>query len=408
MTVVLGTGGKPVEQWAFGIVSEVADIRRKMPILEDIAYFNTGSRGPLSEPVVRAWREALEQEFVLGRQGPWYADARKQARRDLRQGYARLLSVEPATIAITGSTSESMNTVLMAHDWRDGDEIVTTDSEFPSLVTPLSLLAHRFGVVVRVARMPIHADGLSPDQVQREVVDRLAAQINSRTRLLALSHVLYNSGLVLPLKEVTALAHQHGATVMFDGAQSFAAIPIDLAAAGTDYYAFPAQKWLCGPEGLGGLYVASHRLDELLPVSTRTAPTAKLSGDFVPHEGALRYEAASFDLPRLRAATAALEHFGALAPDFAFVRNHALARRFYDGLEAKSYARLVSPHGFASLIGFELTEWNDRAAVARLRELGFAIRRVPCNVLRISFGYFNLESEVDRLLDALDRLVAER
>lgn len=77
------------------------------------------------------------------------------------------------------------------------------------------------------------------------------------------------------------------------------------------------------------------------------------------------------------------------------------------GLDAIPAANLVSPEGYVSLVGFDLAGWRDTDAVARLRDKGFLVRRVPGNLLRISFGYFNLEQEVDDLLRAVEELAAE-
>lgn len=385
-------------------VLDIAAIRADMPALEACVYLNTGSRGPMARSVVDAWRAGIVDEFEKGRQGPWYADARKAARKGLRQGLADLLGVPTANLAITTSTSDAMAMVLFAHRWQAGDEIVTTDSEFPSLVTPLALLARRFGVVVRVARMPLFGQGEDASTVRAAAVAAIAAEMTARTRLVAVSHVIYSTGLVLPARELAAAVHAGGAALMLDGAQSFAALPVAPAADGVDYYTFPAQKWLGGPEGLGGLYVASERIGELDWQPTRSAEAAEYDGTFEPRPGALRFEAASFDLPRLMAGAEAAARFLRLGPDAVFARNHALARRFADGLAAIPAARRASPEGFASLIGFELDGWEDKAAVAALRDLGFSIRRVPGNLLRISFGYFNRESEVDGLLEAVASL----
>ena len=388
-------------------MASVDDIRSRMPAIQVNTYFNTGSRGPLSEPVVNVWKQSLEEEFTRGRQGPWYSKARNEARQNLRQGFARVLGTNPETLAITTSTTEAMNTVLTNLTWNTGDEIVTTDSEFPSLNTTLSLLAKRFGVIVRVVIMPTAAERFDASLVERAVLERFEAQISDRTRLLVFSHVLYNSGLRLPLDAICRLAGNHNFSVLCDAAQSIGTLPLNLTASNVDYYAFPGQKWLCGPEGIGGLYVAPQRLADLNLVSTRTAEEIDLSGRFVPRSGALRFEAASFDLPRLRAMGAALNWFFELGPEFIFDRNHTLARRFVQGLEAIPGTSVVSPEGFVSLVGFHMADWHDTDAVTKLRDMGFLIRRVPGNILRSSFGYFNLEQEVDDLLQAVKELANE-
>ncbi len=135
---------------------------------------------------------------------------------------------------------EGLGTALMGMTWSPGDEIITTFEEHPGLLLPLALLARRFGVVTRYADIGDGASG---------VVEALADRITSRTRVIALSHVLWSTGAVLPLREISELARQHELMVVVDGAQSAGQVPVDLHAMGIDAYAMAGQKWLCGPEG---------------------------------------------------------------------------------------------------------------------------------------------------------------
>ena len=129
---------------------------------------------------------------------------------------------------------------------RPGDEIVTTDNEHAGLLEPLAALTRRYGVVVRVAEALQSADPL----------DAIAAQIGPRTKVVALSHVLWANGRILPLREIAEAAHAAGAPLLVDGAQGVGAIDVDPAALGADAYAGPGQKWLCGPNGVGFLWLA--------------------------------------------------------------------------------------------------------------------------------------------------------
>src|SRR5690606_8258970 len=101
------------------------------------------------------------------------------------------------------------------------------------------------------------------DDDHLDLIDKFRAAINDRTRLVSLSHVSWKTGTVFPLAEVARAAHQHGALVAVDGAQSGGAIGIDVKKLDVDFYAIPGQKWLCGPEGTGALYVRRERLADL-------------------------------------------------------------------------------------------------------------------------------------------------
>ena len=152
----------------------------------------------------------------------------------------------PERIALTHSTSGGINLVLGGLAFGPGDEIVTTDNEHPGLLEPLAALARRYGVVVRVAEA-LH--GTDP-------LDAIAAHIGPRTKVVALSHVLWANGRILPLREIAEAAHAAGTPLVVDGAQGVGAIEVDPAALGVDVYPRPGQKWLCGPNGVGFLWLA--------------------------------------------------------------------------------------------------------------------------------------------------------
>src|SRR5205807_5797199 len=161
----------------------------------------------------------------------------------LREGYARVLGAEVDQVALTGSTTDGVNTILSGLDLRPGDEIVTSDEEHPGLLAPLGRARRRCGVTVRAVPFT-----------------ELAAAVSETTRLVACSHVSWVSGRVLDMASLRST----GVPVLLDAAQALGAIPVDVAALGCDYYAASGQKWLCGPEGSGCLYVRSDRLDELV------------------------------------------------------------------------------------------------------------------------------------------------
>lgn len=125
---------------------------------------------------------------------------------------------------------------------------------------PLAMLRQRYGVKVTFADVG-HGDA-------ERTLDAFDGAIHSGVKMVVLSHVLYTTGATLPLKEITAMAHAAGSIIHIDGAQSVGAIPVDVDDLGIDYYAFPGQKWLCGPDSSGGFFVRSDQVDSLSPTFT--------------------------------------------------------------------------------------------------------------------------------------------
>jgi L-cysteine/cystine lyase len=213
--------------------------RALFPVLEHIAYLNAGTFGPLARPTREAIAGQLRRDLEHGRSGKPYIEQMQAARATLRGLFAALVGAAPERGALTYSTTDGCNIVLAGLGLQPGDEIVTTDAEHFGLAGPV----FTSGATVRVARV----DGLGPE----ELLDAIVAKVTPRTRLLAVSHVLWTTGITL---DVWALRERTGVPVLVDGAQSAGAIPVDVG--GLDYYTVSGQKWLCGPDTTGALYIA--------------------------------------------------------------------------------------------------------------------------------------------------------
>jgi len=222
----------------------------------------------------------------------WGRTARPERERSTRQhtqrvlhGFARLLNAKTDEIALTRSTTEGMNAVLWGIDWQPGDRVLTTGLEHEAVLVPLSRLERRHQV--KIERVDIGV-GL-PSQV----LEAFERALEHPTRLIAISHVAYTTGAVLPLAELTELAHRNGVLVAVDAAQAAGALPIDMESSGVDFYALPGQKWLCGPEGMGALYVAERHWDALHATYGGFESIENAGADpadFAPRAGARRFE----------------------------------------------------------------------------------------------------------------------
>jgi L-cysteine/cystine lyase len=247
--------------------------RALFPVLERFAYLNTGTLGPLSRPTLAAMEERLRFDQEHGRGGQSWFETVVDLRGLVRDQLAALVGASSAQLALTSSTTDGCNIVLSGLELGPGDEVVTTDSEHPGLLLPLHVSRARVRVA-EVAARPT-ADALST----------ILSCITPRTRLLALSHILWTTGQLMPVHE---LKRESGLPVLVDGAQSVGAIPVEVGE--LDYYTVSGQKWLCGPESLGALYV--RHPDELgigIP-SYFAQKSLEPDGTFVPKEGAARFD----------------------------------------------------------------------------------------------------------------------
>ena len=275
-------------------------IRAEMPAVANRVYLNTGTCGPLSSITIGAINQTNADELALGRADAGGFKLLAQALAETRAAFARLVKADPAQIALTHHTTEGMNIVAHGLTWQPGDEVITTTSEHDGGLLPLYVLRQRYGVTLKLV-----------DLTPGDVLAQLEAAFTPHTRLLVFSHVTWNTGLRLPLSELVALAHRHYALTLVDGAQSAGAIPLDLPASGVDFYALPGQKWLCGPEGTGALYVRHDRLSLLgltfAGYSSIEESGYDLTGYFMPAKGARRYEVGSIYRPGVKGMIANLD-----------------------------------------------------------------------------------------------------
>jgi L-cysteine/cystine lyase len=306
-------------------------------------------------------------DLAEGRSGNARREAAAEVRARLTEQLGALLNVPRDSLVLTSSTTEGCNIVITGSPLEPDDEVVTTDAEHPGLLAPLIAS----GAVVRTAGVL--------EKPAEEALDAILAQVTPRTRLIALSHVLWLNGHVLPIAEIKL---RTGLPVLVDGAQSVGAIPVDASVA--DYYTVSGQKWLCGPELTGALYVAE-------PSSLKP----QLAGYGAMYlEGIDRLGLLHHPLAMLAGLSAAVED----RPEWSFegaAETTALCRA---ALVAAGLTVHSEP-GQGTLLAFEV-EGDPAAAVERARELGVVVRSLPNGWVRASVGWWNDETDVERLVRA--------
>jgi L-cysteine/cystine lyase len=297
----------------------------------------------------------------------------------VRIALADELGVKPAALALTTSTTEGCSTVVGGLDLRPDDEVVTTDVEHFGLIGPLVASGAR----IRVARIR--------DRPPAEAFDAIRAEVTPRTRLLALSHVVWITGHRLPAAE---LRDATGLPVLVDGAQSAGAIPVDANA--FDYFTVSAQKWLCGPDSTGALAVRD--VDSLRVTSPGYFSQAAYDlaePSFEPRADAARFDTGWLPTPSLVGLEAALSGL----PDWRFEHAAAAAGRCRDRLLDAGFDVITEP-GHSTLVSFRADD--PQTLVTRCYEQGVVLRDMPgTGLLRASCGYWTSDDDIDRLVAAL-------
>jgi selenocysteine lyase/cysteine desulfurase len=356
---------------------DVAAFRSEFPVLERTAYLNAGTDGPVPAKAVAAAVETLEAEARDGRTRAHFDALLAQADR-LRDAYAALLGVTPADVARTTSTTEGIHIVLGGLEFGPGAEIVTSDQEHPGLIGALQAARDLKGAKIVVAPF-----------------DKVHEAVGPRTAAVATSHVSWVGGEVAPA-ELAAV----DVPVIFDGAQSLGAVPADMNAIGCDAYAAAGQKWMCGPDGTGVLYI-SPALRERVACTTRSYMTFDdPASGFDAHlrEDARRYETPSLSREGGAFGLAAHDVLAAFGWDRVHARARELAAWFADQLRERG--RDVWPRGETTLVSWRTDD--PEGDKERMAAAGIVIRDIPGRgLLRASVGAWNDESDLARVLAAL-------
>lgn len=225
-----------------------------------LIYLNTGSLGPTPQPVLdrvlEVWRTLEEDPVVNGYNDGAGLAAAEAARADV----AALIGCARDNLLITSGTTRAMNIVAGSVRLARGDAVLTTDQEHHGGIAGWTWRARRDGV--RIDKVPVPPE----ENDGAAIVARIAAAIRPETRVLSVSHVLFSTGLRMPVAEISALARSRGLLCVIDGAQALGAIPVDVVAIGCHAYAGSGHKWLMGPKGTGLLYVSPDAAGRIEPI----------------------------------------------------------------------------------------------------------------------------------------------
>jgi L-cysteine/cystine lyase len=276
--------------------------RDHCPALLNKTYFNYGGQGPLPTPSLEAiqtsWRRIQELGPFTTDVWPFIGAEVSSTRRRL----AQLCGVAPHRLALSENVTSGCVLPLWGLPFVAGDRLLISDCEHPGVVAACVELARREGL--EIDALPVQQ--LRGDQPSTDagVMDALEQSLTPRTRLVVLSHLLWNTGQIMPITAVAErlALHPQSPYLLVDAAQSIGQIPVQQAAAAADIYAFTGHKWACGPEGLGGVALSERVLEQGQPTvigwrSLRDESKADLSSSDPFHHDSRRFEVATSCVP---------------------------------------------------------------------------------------------------------------
>ena len=384
------------------VAPDWAAFRARFPVAERVAYLNTGWSGPSSRSVVEAVQRRAEREAF---DGPTTLKVRHEKALLVREARAALAGLIGADdVALMYTTTEGINAVLRGLRLAAGDEVLTCNLEHASVMVPCYRLARSGGVDIVVVRSSAEEDASALSAL-------FEGALTARTKLVVLSHISYNRGTRLPIERIIKAAHEHGALVLLDGAQSAAQIEIDVRALDADFYAFPAHKYVLGPDGVGALYIRPDLIEHVEPpfVASGASEYYDFEGTFTPVERTLRkFEMTTHSGPLLAGVVEAVRLINEAGVAAIEPRLLALSQRLVDGLARISGVSIKSPLDVplrSALVTFTIGDQDPNQTCAALWQLRRVVGRVVNDKrVRLSFAPFNDESDVAAALEAIEQL----
>jgi selenocysteine lyase/cysteine desulfurase len=226
----------------------------------DRSLINLNNGGVSPSP--RAVQEAMRRYLELSNEAPVYTMWKllEPQVESVRRGLAAAFGCDPEEMAITRNASESLETCILGLDLKRGDEVLTTNQDYPRMLTTWRQRERREGIVLKTISFPVPPPSLD------DLLDRFARAITPRTRVILLCHITNLTGQIFPVKEVCRLGRDKGIEVIVDGAHAFAHFPYKLSDLDCDYYGTSLHKWLFAPHGTGFLYVRKAKIGKLWPL----------------------------------------------------------------------------------------------------------------------------------------------
>jgi cysteine desulfurase/selenocysteine lyase len=371
----------------------LTEYRHLFPITEEYAYMNHAAVAPYSAPVTKAM-----DDFIANRHRRGGLDGQKWEDRieKVRGLVAQLIDADPQEIAFTISTSHGLNIVASGIDWRAGDNLIGAETEFTANVYPW-LNLQRLGVEVRFA----------PARNNRILVEDIAALMDDRTRLVALSFVEFGTGFRNDLKAIGQLCRERGIYFCVDGIQGLGALDLKVTQSPIDFLAAGGPKWLMGPIGAGFLYCRWALIQKLIPARVGWWGVVDRDDyfryDSPLRDDARRFEEGSLNFLGIHGLGASLELLLEVGIRRIEERVLGLTDYLIAGLQERDYhitTPIASLQERSGIVCFNHSHHALDDLAQRLSEAKVIVSKRG-QVIRVSPHFYNDETDIDRLLAVL-------
>jgi len=375
------------------------DYRDEFPILDKTTYLISNSLGPMPRSVPAKLAEYADDWGSLGvkawTKGWWEKPV------DVGNEIAPLMKAEAGTVVMMPNVTIAQSAVISAMDFSGSrDTVVMTELDFPSVRYACEALAKKLGARVVVVRSD---DGISIDQ------DRLLEAIDERTRLVAISHVLFKSAFINDADAICAHAHRMGAMVSLDAFHSVGIVPVDVQKSGVDFLTGGVLKWLCGGPGGCFLYVSPKIRDDLAPTLTGWQAHARPFAfedrmEYTP--GPFRWLNGTPVIPALYASAEGAKIIRKAGVDAIRKKSMRHTSRLIELADERGYRVFAprDPNRRGGTVAIDAPHGYEVAQVLLSREI-LVDYRVGAGI-RVAPHFFTTDAEIQTLIDAIDEILA--
>lgn len=371
-------------------------------------FFNTGTLGSCPRAVSDTVRDTMRMIDELPTYGYWAKAMPKLI--EVRKKTADFIGADVEGVTLTHSTTEGMNIVGHGLDLRAGDRVLMSNHEHPGGEAVWHTLASKQGIIIDRFEIPLQPKG------EAAILERLEAAITRETRVVMVSHVLFSTGLVLPVEKIAKITRPRGIIFVVDGAHPPGMKPLDIRRIDCDFYAASGHKWLLGPRGTGILYVAEPH------IKTLRRFTSAYDENHVPADvGSWDADARRVNyvwtnnIHDLIGLGAAIEFHNEIGVERAHTRCMSLIQRFNEAavdLPGLSLVSTFSGEMASPMATLRVKGMSNKDLFRQLRAAyGITVKEVsdfelpePLNAIRVATHVFNSPEQVDRLIEALRTL----
>lgn len=369
----------------------------------DKIYLNNASVSVMPKISIEAMKQFLISYSEMGPDSPESEIFIKELWDKTRNAVSKIVKCQPQEIVITQSVTDGVNIVANGMNFSDDSNIIIRGGEHEHHANYFPWL--RLGKNLNVKNLPIDENGGFAHSELKDLID-------GKTRLVALSHGLYNSGLILPVKEIGEILQKENIPYFLDTAQTVGCIgDFDFADTRCDFMSFNASKWLCGPMGTGVFYCNEKSSELLEPLSVGgESADANKDGRLEYKEMPERFQAGFRNYVGLAGMESSITYLQNLGLDN--IRKHIikLSNLFIDEIEKIPKSRIYVPEDESvrtSIVSFDIGENNPEMVVSELAKKGIIIAKreiMDKPILRISPHVFNTEDEILRVIEELKKL----